>query len=162
MSHNGYVDAEDGNQNSAHRVILSSTKDSGDQQLLSYKGLHGEEHTDVVRLQYFGLSTHAPAGSQGVVVAMGDRDMPVVVGVESPKHRPTNLPEGGSRLYDSNGSYVDLDAAGNITAVSAASITIKTPKLKIEADIEIIGNITQTGNFTQSGVHVDDNGPHTA
>lgn len=162
MSRQGYVDPEEGNQNAAHRVIIGKTYDDGDQQLVDYKGLAGEEHTKVVRVMPHGLVSHAPEGSEGIVLALGDRDMPMLMGVESPKHRPKNVPAGGTMLYDTDGTKVYLTADGKLLIESSGEVTIKSGKLKIEADIEITGNITHKGNYTQDGVHIDSNGPHTA
>ncbi|WP_296201456.1 phage baseplate assembly protein [uncultured Hyphomicrobium sp.] len=156
MSRRDYLDPEDAHQNVAHRVIITKTKDDGDQQKLSYKGLHGEEHTDVVRVQHFGLSTHVPVDSEAVVLALGDRDMPVVLGAESPKHRPTDLPEGATMLYDQNGSKVYLDAGGGVNVECSGTLTLKAGTIKI------IGNIEHEGDNTQSGVHTDSIGTHAA
>ena len=127
-------------QSRASRVTLTGTDDSGDQQLLNYKGVSGEEHSGVMRIQYFGWSSHAPAGSEAVVLALGNRDMLVAIGAESPSHKPTGLPEGGTRLYDASGSYVDMDNAGNITVNCSGTLKIKAATVIIESpDINLGG-----------------------
>lgn len=141
----------------AHRVTLTKTNDDGEQQTLDYDGLAGEKHTGVVRVQYFGLSSHAPAGSEGMVLTMSDRDTAMILGIESPSHRPTGMPEGGTRIYDTNGSYVDLDAAGTIKAVSATAITIETETINLKAstmNVEV-GTTNWTGDINQTGSHTD-------
>lgn len=170
MPQHDYLDVEDAHQNVSHRVIWDKTKDDGDQQLISYKGLAGEQHTEVLRVMPHGLSSHSPAGSEGVVIGMASRDMPVVVGGESPKHRPRDLPEGATRLYDSADGFVYLDAGGNLhakvtkgaTIEAGEAVTVKAATVTIEGDVVIKGNITHTGNMTTSGIHTDSSGPHTA
>jgi phage baseplate assembly protein V len=163
------MDVEDRHANAAHRVFMSKVDDSGDQQLIDYRGLYGEEHTKVLRVMPHGLSSHPPADSEAVMLGLGTRDMPVVVGGESPKHRPRDLPAGATRLYDTEGSFVYLDAGGNLHAKvnksatieagetvvvkSATSVTVTSAKIVLDGAVEIKGDITHTGNLTSSGVH---------
>jgi len=146
----------------ASRVTLTVTDDTGEQQTLSYKGVAGEAHSGVLRIQSFGFNFHAPAGSEAVVLSLGNRDMPVVLGGESPAHKPTGIPEGGGRIYDTSGSYVDFDAAGNIVVVSSTSVTIRAANITLDGNLTVNGDITHNGNMTTSGTHVDSIGGHDA
>jgi phage baseplate assembly protein V len=163
-----YQDVEDLHQNVSHRVTLGKTDDSGDQQLIDYKGLEGEEHTEVLRVMPHGLASHAPANSEGIILGLGTRDMPIALGMESPKHRPKNLPEGATKLYDTDGSFVYLDAAGNLFAevkkgatvkageaatVEAPTITLKG-NVKIEGTLDVTGAVTTGSSITSAGAHV--------
>ena len=149
----GWGEQDHENRGRLSRVIITKVDDSGNQQLIDYDGVKDEQHTNVVRLQAFGYSNNPPAGAEGVVLALNSRDAPMLIGIEHPDHKPKGLPSGGSRLYDSKGSYVDLDAAGNISHVSATSISITTATLKIKANVEITGDIKHTGKMTSSGDH---------
>jgi phage gp45-like len=86
-----------------------------------------------VKVQQYGFSFHAPPGAEGVVINMnGSRDNPMVIGVEMPDQRPTGMPEGGVRVYDGSGSYVDFNNGG--------TVTIKCDKLVIDCpDINLGG-----------------------
>lgn len=163
-----WSDGDDENRGRLSRVTLKKTDDSGSQQLVDYDGVADETHTEVYRAQTHGFSSHAPAGSEGLVLALNARDAPIVIGSEHKDHRPKGLREGGSRQYDTAGSYVDLDADGNVsvkangkavTIEGATSILLKVGGCSIEITG---GGITVVGDMNQSGVHVDNNGPHTA
>lgn len=164
-----HQETEDLQGNTAHRVFWNRTHDGGDQQLVDYDGLDGEQHTQVLRIMPHGLASHSPADAEGIILGLGTRDMPVALGGESPKHRPRNLPEGATKLYDSANGFVYLDAAGNLhakvdkgaTIESGEAVTVKSKKITLEApDIVIRGNIDMIGNFNQIGVHLDSNGYH--
>lgn len=160
----GYHDGK----NRAARVMVDKTDDSGEQQLVDYRGVNGEQHTKVVRAQYFGLSTHAPKDSEGIMAALSNRDSPMLVGLESPKHRPKNLPEGATKLYDKDGTFVYLDADGNIHAktrkkafTEAGEMAhVKAPDIKLEGNVEITGTlvvadaVTTGSSITSAGAHI--------
>jgi phage baseplate assembly protein V len=168
-------DVDDLQLNTAHRVIINKVDDKGDQQLVDYKGLAGEEHTEVLRIQPFGLSTNPPPGSEGLVVGLASRDMPVVLGAEHPDHRPKDLKPGATRIYDKSGAHVDLDSEGKITVKNGkATVTIDKEgnlsaegvsfKFKgpftIEGEMTFKGNINHTGDMVTSGTHTDGVGKH--
>lgn len=46
--------------------------------------------------------------------------------------------------------------------ITGSKIRAATGTFEIEANVTIKGNITHRGDYTQDGVHVDSNGPHTA
>ena len=162
------IDVDDLQINALHRVILTKVDDKGDQQLVNYKGLEGEEHTEVLRIQPFGFSSVPPKDSEALVASLGTRDMPVVLGAEHPDHRPKNLKDGAFRNYDKSGAYVESDGEGNMTMKNAKgtfkmdkdgnitaegkSLTFKGP-ITIEGDIDHKGNLTSTGNH-KAAAHV--------
>jgi phage gp45-like len=91
------------------RTELRETQDDGDQQTVTLYGVGGEELTKVHRVQHFGLSSAAPAGSHGIGMALhGRRDLVVSLGLESAQYRPKSTPVGGTMLYDMFGSTVSL------------------------------------------------------
>jgi phage gp45-like len=156
-------------QNVGHRVILSKTHDDGDQQLVDYKGLADEVHTKALRVMPHGLASHAPADSEGVVSGLGTRDMPVVFGLESPKHRPRKLPVGATKLYDTADGFVYLDAGGNLHAkvntkafVEAGDTAhVKAPTIKLEGNVQITGTLDVAKAVT-TGSSITSAGPHIA
>lgn len=102
------------------RFELTETADDGEQQMLSGKGLPGEELVKVSRVMPHGFASNAPAGSHGLGVAVnGRRDEVVVLGLEASTHRPRNLPAGASAIYNAFAivwkflaGKVDLDHGG--------------------------------------------------
>lgn len=158
---NDPADVEGLHQNGVHRVILKKVNDDGDQQLVDYHGLEDESHTEVLRVMPHGLASHPPDDSEAVVVGLGTRDMPVVVGAESPKHRPRKLPKGATKLYDADEGFIYLDAQGNLHGSvkkkafieAGEEVHVKGKTITIEGDVIVKGNITQQGSITSTGVH---------
>jgi len=104
------------------RTELLETQDDGDQQTVTLFGVGGEELTRVHRVQPFGLSSHPPAGSHGIGVALhGQRDLVAVLGLEHPQYRPKATQLGGTVLYDMHGSAVSL-VQSNMRIVHAQKI----------------------------------------
>lgn len=147
-----YSGAYHDKQNMAQRVILSGIDDGDTYQKANISGVPGVQFSEVHRVQPFGLSANPPAGSHGVLVNMTGMG-PLLFGTEHKDFRPTGLPSGGTRLYDNNGSYVDLDAAGNIVAVCSTQATIRAPNIRLEGAVHITGNVTTDGSITSAGAH---------
>lgn len=83
------------------RAELSAAYDDGDQQLVDAKGLIGERFEKIHRTQDYGVSSNPPAGSQGLLLALGGRsDRVAMVGTYHPGKRRKNLPPGGVALHD--------------------------------------------------------------
>lgn len=124
----------------ARRVTVIEVDDSGPQQKLRVRGLAGEELKEVVRVQAYGLSNNPEPGSEGVLLALGGRsDRAMLLGVENPNKRQTNLPPGGTALYGPNGQVlkyvgndVTWDASGNMTITCAGTLTIRAAAIKFE------------------------------
>lgn len=90
------------------RATIEKIDDSGTQQVLKrVRGLKAEVFEDVYRAQQHGLSSHAPAGSEGLFLALSGRsDRIVALGFEHKDHRPKDLPEGATALYDASGKVL--------------------------------------------------------
>ena len=155
-------DVDDLQINALHRVILTKVDDKGDQQLVNYKGLEGEEHTEVLRIQPFGFSSVPPKDSEALVASLGTRDMPVVLGAEHPDHRPKDLKDGAFRAYDKSGAYMESDGEGNMMMKNSkgtfkldkdGNIAVEGKNLKLKGAIEIEGDINHKGSLTSTGEH---------
>lgn len=166
----GYAEVEHHQLNTTHRALLKKVNDDGDQQLVDYTGVHGEEHTEVLRLQNYGYTSVPPADSEGVIHGLASRDMPVVIGMEHPPSKPKGLKPGQTMVYDQKGTKVFLDNEGNLTVEAneivtikkakevkietADAVSIKTPTVNIEATtLNVKGDIKHQGNITSTGVH---------
>jgi phage gp45-like len=129
-----FPEGQDGLVTGFRRATVLKTDDTGTQQMLKQlRGLRGELPEDVYRPQQHGLSSHAPAGSEGLFLALGARsDRLLGLGFEHKDKRPRNLPEGGVALYDADGKLlklvkdeVSLDAGGKpVRIVNASKITL--------------------------------------
>ena len=95
------------------RVEVRETDDSGTQQLVRALGLAEEEFRRTLRASPHGFSSHAPAGSEGLVLSGGGRrDRAVILGLEHKDHRPRGLAQGEAILYDDQGQVVFVKRDG--------------------------------------------------
>lgn len=139
------------------RATVLKTDDSGTQQILKkLRGLASEQPQNVYRPQAHGFSSHAPSGSEGLFLSLGGRgDRMLALGFEHKDHRPKNLPEGGTALYDADGKVlkfvkdnadwdngnksfrmhnvttVEIDASGNVTIRSTQSVLVEAPRVDL-------------------------------
>lgn len=118
------------------KVVLSEitkVNDDGKQQTVTHHGLAGEQHSDVYRPQYFGLSSHPPKGSTGITISLGgERSRSILFGGEHDEHRPTKLKEGELKLYDAEKNTIYLERKKGITVTASEGDTkIDTPKGKV-------------------------------
>jgi phage gp45-like len=106
------------------RVQILTTADGGTEQYHEITGMAGEHFQKVLAVRQHGFSSHPPNGSHAIAVALnGRRDLCVLLGGES-AGRPVDLAEGASEVYDTAGSHMLMDAAGNITVTAPISITL--------------------------------------
>ena len=128
----------------------------------------GEQHSDVYRPQYFGLSTRAPKGSTGVVISLGgERSRAIAFGVEHDKYRPTGLQEGQCKFYDMSGNYIYAQTDKGVSHLTnAGDTTHATPNgmIAISAKKDSSFSVTE-GKHTitaKKDVHINDgNGQKT-
>lgn len=120
---------------------LDEIDDSGKQQTVSHQGLAGESHTGVYRPQMFGMSSHPPKGSTGVVVsAGGERSRAVFIGGEHDDYRPTGLNDGECKLYDSAENVIFLAKKNGISvSASEGGVSVKTSQGDVTIDAK--GNV---------------------
>lgn len=97
------------------RASITKTDDAGDQQLVDVTGLASEAMTKIVRDFPHGISSNAPAGSDGLLLSLGGRsDRAIMIGGQNATSRPRNLPVGATVLYDDKGNVVFLKGANGI------------------------------------------------
>lgn len=149
--------------------VITPSKDVGPYKLTEIETDGKRMDIDVVEPHGLQSVPHK-GGKVLVLVPDGDEGKAVGIIMPRPKDRIDGQKEGETRLQNHDrGQYVYLDDNGDIRInspnskviiESASEVTIKTGKLKIEADVEIKGNVTMEGNFDQTGVHTDSNGLH--
>jgi len=124
-------------------------------QLLDVSLENGHKPTKVEHWERYGMTYHPKAGAEVMTLAVGgNRDHIIVFDAADRRYRMTGLSEGELAIHDDQGQVVHFKRGG-IHVESALGITLKGP-------IKIEGNVTHTGNYNQTGVHIDSNGPHTA
>lgn len=142
-------------RNLIQRGVVDRVDASQKMQTLDISLLNGFKPTKVEHWERYGITYRPHEGAEVLAIALGGNpDHMVVTDVADRRHRPTNLKPGEVMFHDHQGQSI---------LIGEDSITITTgKKVVINADMEITGNITHTGNYNQAGVHVDSNGPHTA
>lgn len=90
------------------KALIKTINDAGGIQTMQITALAGETR-DVERYQDYGLSSHPPAGSQGIVLFLGgDRSHGIAIKVDAPLTRKKGLTEGEVALYTDEGDYLWL------------------------------------------------------
>lgn len=87
------------------RAEVKETDDSGQIQTAAGYGYAGEEMAGAQVVRQHGLASHAPKGSHGIGLAgSGERAQVVLLGLEHQDHRPRDLKEGNTTIYDAGGN----------------------------------------------------------
>jgi phage baseplate assembly protein V len=95
------------------RGLVNLINDAGGLQRLQVEALDNEPLDGVERVQNFGHTSHPPRGSMPVLVAVGgSRDHMVAVAVDNEEHRPRDLQEGESAMYNAHGVRLLFDQDG--------------------------------------------------
>jgi phage baseplate assembly protein V len=118
------------------RARLTGTDDAADLQRVQVVVLEGEVRGGVERIQQFGLSGHAPAGADVLVVSIGgNRDHPVAVAVDHRAHRPAGLQEGETAVYNAHQVVLTLHADGSLVIAAPTKVRIETPLLEVTGEV---------------------------
>ena len=120
------------------RVV--ATADEAGIQRLQVAMLANEVRDDVRRVQQYGLTSHAPAGSEAVVVCVGgNRDRPLVIAVDDGGTRKRGLMPGEVAVYNARGDYLHLKADGEVELTcrrfvvrAAEAIELRSPSIDLE------------------------------
>jgi phage gp45-like len=97
------------------RAEFVTTNDGAGEQTVDVFGMAGEKFTKVYRPQTHGLAGHAPAKSNGILIALGgERSKAMLIGGETPGKRPTGIAEGNTVLYDAHGNVIYLKGADGL------------------------------------------------
>lgn len=158
------------------RGIILATKDSDGIQVIQGSFLAGETKSDVEKMHHFGFSSHAPKGSDCIMVCVGgNRENGIIIATESRQYRFKDLGEGEVALYSQSGDFVHLKDGNvidvktktlNITADTEVNITTPTTNISgdvniggneaVEGDVDITGSETVGGDSTVTGTVTGD------
>jgi phage baseplate assembly protein V len=115
------------------RGVVQLVNDAGGLQIIQATYLEGEVH-EAERLGHFGFSSSPPPGSEVFAAFIGgNRDHPIIIGVEHQASRIKSLKAGESCVYTSGDNFIHLktDPAGNII-VSALSGNVRIEGKHVE------------------------------
>lgn len=105
-------------------------------------------------LSMFGFSSHAPVGSDVLVLFLGgDRSKGVVIGTANQPSRFKNLGAGEQAVFNAHGMSVHLSAGGVVIDCGGKTLAVRNgSKARFEMPIESTGEITAQADG--AAVHV--------
>jgi phage baseplate assembly protein V len=141
--------------NMIQRGVVTSVDDGLMMQALDLRMKDGYRPTKVEHWHPYGMSYHPQVDAEVLTMALGGNpDHLIAMPGADRRYRMKNLAPGEFAIHDDQGQKFHFKRGG-VELESAKGIKLKGP-------ITIEGDVTHTGNYNQSGVHVDSNGPHTA
>lgn len=135
------------------RAAVKGVSDEGARQRMQLSILRGETREGVERVQQYGMTSHPLPGAQAVIVCVGgNRDHPLVVCADDPRHRKTALAQGEVCLYTDEGDFIHL-RRGRVVEISTQTLIVKaSQKVRFETPLfETTGSVAGTGNITSGG-----------
>lgn len=136
----------------ATRGIIESTVDTKGVQEVKLQGLKDENMNAVPRIQEFGFASRPPKGTSAIVINLGaNRDNPVIIATDHGELRFKNLGEGESAIYTADGTYIHLKAGGEVEVKAATKLVVDVPNSEFKGNVKIEGNLEVDGDSTQTG-----------
>lgn len=130
------------------RATLGTVNDGAGLQRGQVTMLAGETRDNVERVQPYGFSSVPLPGADCLVVCVGgNRDHPVIIGVDDRRHRPQSQQPGDVVIYShQTGHRITLKADRTIE-VEGDVLTLKADtKIRLETPVvELTGGITTAG-----------------
>ncbi len=147
------------------RAVIAKVDDGGLVQELQLRRLADETGDGLERFQH-GLYTQPKPGAEAVVVSAGGvRSHGLVIAVCDRRFRLMGMAEGEVAIADDLGQVVWLKRDG-IAIDSATKVTVTSPAIKLDGDVEITGDLVSRGECDLGGtggvtVKRSDNTPAT-
>ena len=143
----------------AFRGRLSATQTGNTLATTQVQGLAGETLQEVEQMQQFGFTSHAPAGSEVIVLPLGgDTTHGIVIASEHGSFRLKNLQGGEVAVYDQSGSSVVLRQGrliemdcDNLVIRASQKVAIDSPMVEASAQVLAKGQITGQNGLAISG-----------
>lgn len=130
----------------ATKVVLELVKDSTGIQSAQISGLADEVDDDVEHMQPGGLTHVAPAGAEGVLLAIaGEQDDGVVICLSKRGRRPKGLAVGDTCLYSDS----DTQAKIHVKADGNIEITAPGGTVTVNGDLVCTGEVTAMSGPSQ-------------
>lgn len=151
------------------RGTLGPVNDADGLQRSQVTLLAGETRDNVERIQPYGLSAVPMAGADVLVVCVGgNRDHPVIIGVDDRRHRPTGMQAGDVCIYShQSGHKITLKAdrtieieGDEITIKADTKITLEAPLVEVTGALDVLGDIRDnaaSGGMSMNGMRADYN-----
>jgi phage baseplate assembly protein V len=137
------------------RCVITATNDAGGVHKVQVRPTPRELIDDVPVVQLYGLSSHAPVGSEAhMLCTRGDRSSTVVVATNNPDARPRGLNSGEVALYTAEGDTIVLKSGHVIAITTSGTVTVTAPTVNIagpgggKVAVNVSGDIHCTGTIT--------------
>lgn len=147
-----------GYKNQFIRVEIESSRYENGQLLVSGRGMAGEQFADLPWQEPHGFHSRPHKGSVGYLSAPGGRRDQATVQAASDPAKVPQVGEGDSVHYDQHGNLQKLTKDGITVDFQDRSIThtsgdwtINAPKLTLNGNLEVNGNIHATGTIIDDG-----------
>lgn len=126
------------------RGAVAAADAAGKVQRLQLRLLADEVKGDMEHAEPYGFTAVPHAGAEALAAFLGgDRSHGVVIAVSDRRYRVAGLAAGEVCVYDDVGHRVTLTRAGIVIDGGGHVVTVtNTSKLRVEADIEATGEIT--------------------
>lgn len=132
----------------AGKAIIKAVNDGAPIQELRISALAGEAMDRVARMQEFGFSSNPPAGSEGIILALGaNRENLVMIATENRNVRIKNLASGEMVIYTDDGTYLHLKKSGQVELKTAVKTLIDCPLVEMTGDLLVKGNTEIDGTL---------------
>lgn len=143
------------------RAVLAANAQQNKLQVLQLQVLAGETKDGVELFEPYGFTGVALPGAESVVAFLdGGRTHAIALVQTDRRYRPTDLLPGEVAIYNNEGTRVVLRNGGKVEVLAATEVKLATAKVKLIADVEIIGNTTFTGTVKANGHSIDETSRH--
>jgi phage baseplate assembly protein V len=142
-------------------VKITATDDSGPvHKVQSRNPTTPEIFPSLNVIQQFGLSSHAPVGSDAVALFIGgDRSNGLIVATNNQTFRLRNLNAGEVALYSQWGDTITIKQGNTISVTSKGTVEVEAPSVMIagpgggKATVHLAGDIIASGTITADTIN---------
>lgn len=141
------------------RCVITATNDDGGVHRVQVRPTPHELIDDVPVVQLYGVSSHAPVGSEAhMICAKGDRSSTVVIATNNADARPRKLASGEVALYTAEGDTIVLKNGHVIAITTTGTVSVSAPTVNIAGQdggnvtVNVTGDIHCSGTITADTV----------
>ncbi len=118
------------------RAVLAALDDDGGRQYIQVTILSGEVRDRVERVQEYGFTSSPLPGAQAVILTVGgNRDHPVAIAVDDPRHRLHGLQPGEVAVYNHLDESIVIKLGGEIRITAHDKVVIDAPRVEVTGDL---------------------------
>lgn len=143
------------------RAVLTAVPRQGKLQSLQVALLESEAKEGVELFEPYGLTGVALPGAEGLIAFLGGHRTHGVALVQTDRrYRPVDLQSGEVALFNHEGTRVVLRNGGKVEVLAATEVKVTTAKVILQANVEVVGKTTFTGEVWANGKRIDNTHSH--